>query len=71
MIKKLIHKIFHTECEWEYRYEAGEEEHGKNPAKRYCKICNRNQHSFYHKFGDIRIEWRDLNRELDQLVNKL
>ena len=46
-------------CEWEYRADPGEEEHGKNPARRYCKICGREQWAFYHRFGDTCISWSD------------
>lgn len=55
-----FHKLLNTDCQWEYRFDRGEEEHGKNYSKRYCSICNRKQHAFYNKFGDIRIEWEDL-----------
>lgn len=46
-------------CEWEYRPDPGEEEHGKNFTRRYCKHCGREQKAFYHKFGNVRITWED------------
>lgn len=57
MLNKFIHRLFKTPCQWECRCDAGEEEHGINPGKRYCKICNKIQYSYYHRFGDTRIEW--------------
>ena len=39
--------------------EVGEEEHGYDPSKRYCKKCNKCQHGMYHRFGDMRVEWID------------
>lgn len=51
-------QILHS-CEWEDRAEPGEEEHGKNPAKRYCKVCGREQWAFYHRFGNTCMTWED------------
>ncbi len=51
-------RILHT-CEWEHRADPSEEEHGKNPAKRHCKVCGRVQYAFYHRFGNTRITWSD------------
>ncbi len=45
--------------EWEFRVEKGEEEHGMDPSKRYCKKCNKCQHGYYHRYGDIRVTWED------------
>lgn len=66
----LLYKILHTlhilPHIWEFRKDKGEEEHGNNPAIRYCKLCNKQEHAFYCRFGDVRIQWRDLNKELDK-----
>lgn len=53
---------FICQHEWEFRVEKGEEEHGLDPSKRYCTKCNKCQHGFYHRFGDIRVEWVDSNK---------
>lgn len=58
----IIRKMFHTCKDWEFRADPGEEEHGVNPFKRYCKGCGKEQHSFYHEYGDIRHEWRDVEK---------
>ena len=59
-MKKWLHKILGIySCEWEHRIEPGEEEHGLNTTRRYCKICDREQHLYYHRFGDIRYKWID------------
>ncbi len=47
-------------CQWEHRADPGEEEHGKNPGKRYCKVCGREQWGFYHRFGNTRVTWMDV-----------
>ena len=52
-------RLLHS-CDWEHRADQGEEEHGKNPAKRYCKTCGREQWAFYHRFGNTRITWEDV-----------
>jgi len=49
---------FHI-CEWEFRTDPGEEEHGPNTTRRFCKICNRRQNLFYYRFGNVRYSWKD------------
>lgn len=72
MIKKIIHKLFRTSCQWEFRMEPGEEEHGINKSIRYCKLCNCKQHAFYYLFGNTgEMGWRDLDKELDKIFGKL
>ena len=58
-LRKAIQAIWGTVCEWEHRTDPGEEEHGKNPAKRYCTKCGKCQHGFYHRFGETRVTWED------------
>lgn len=59
-VERLWHILLQTECQWEHRTDPGEEEHGKNFAKRYCKICGKVQYAFYYPYGDVRIKWEDL-----------
>ena len=56
-IRLAIQAIWGTACEWEHRIEPGEEEHGKDPSKRYCTQCGKCQHGWYHRFGDTRATW--------------
>ena len=37
-IRNTLQFIFHCPHDWEHRADVGEEEHGVNPYKRYCKI---------------------------------
>jgi hypothetical protein len=63
-IREAAQGLFGHNCEWEHRAEPGEEEHGVNPFKRYCKHCDRVQiamrHRFGNEFGEPRTEWEDL-----------
>jgi hypothetical protein len=58
-LREVVQFFFGHTCEWEFRPDVGEEEHGINPAKRYCKICGKCQHAYYHRFGDVRVTWKD------------
>jgi hypothetical protein len=58
-----IHKTIQAFCdhEWEFRTVIGEEEHGLDPSKRFCIKCGKCQRAWYHKYGDIRISWKNCN----------
>jgi hypothetical protein len=57
--REAVQCLFGHTCEWEFRPDIGEEEHGLNYAKRYCKICGKCQRRYFHRFGDIRMTWED------------
>lgn len=59
-IRRTVQSFIGHTCIWEYRTDNGEEEHGINTSRRFCKTCNREQHSFYHPYGNIRITWEDV-----------
>ena len=58
-VREATQCFFGIACEWEQRSDIGEEEHGINLAKRYCKTCGKCQHGYYHRFGDTRVTWED------------
>lgn len=60
-MKKFFHWLFRTSHKWCYRADKGEEEHGINYGKRYCSICGKTEHALYRKYGELRIEWIDLD----------
>ena len=46
-------------CQWEFRTDSGEEEHGKYTSIRFCNICNRKLNLLYQEFGNIKFTWED------------
>jgi len=44
--------------EWEFKpSRPGEEDHGLDHSKRYCKKCKLCEVARYHKHGDVRLTW--------------
>ena len=62
--------------DWEFRAREGEEEHGLDGSKRYCKRCGKVQYSQHHPYGDIRVSWHNnpvwgSGANLDKLIDDL
>lgn len=57
-VREVIQFFFGKVCEWEHRADPGEEEHGKNWAKRHCVHCGRCQKAFFRRYDGV-IEWED------------
>jgi len=56
-IKDVLQIFFRCHHDWEYRADKGEEEHGVNPYKRYCKICEKVEVAFAQQ---PKLDWKIL-----------
>lgn len=56
-IRATLQSFFKCNHDWEHRTELGEEEHGINPYKRYCKICGKIEWAFANQ---PQLEWKNL-----------
>lgn len=62
-VRQIFQAIFKCKHAWKHDLDICHgESHGLDKSNRYCDICRKEQFLVYHRYGNLRTEWKDRPR---------